>query len=302
MNNVSQVIDDLENKRRKIYNTIPKVLGSFFALMILMGIIVVSSVDQFDAGPAPIMFVMLVLMVVWFCYAASSLKKKANITSDFKKIYKNTFVVNVLKDNFDNVVYHPLEGYDKTSVKNMGLVTLGDRFSSEDLLQGSYKGVNFSQSDVVVEEEHESDDGTTVITLFKGRMFTFVFPKKDVVGVKVFSNNFMNKDKRINGNKYEKVAFEDVEFNKKFKVYAANEHDAFYVLTPNMMENIKKIFSVYGNVSLHIADGILYLGFNTYRDTFDADYRKPLSYPTEKTRIEGDVQVIKDIIDTLHIA
>ena len=39
----------------------------------------------------------------------------------------------------------------------------------------------------------------------------------------------------------EKVKMEDVDFNRMFKIYAENELDAFYILTPNMMEKIKKL-------------------------------------------------------------
>ena len=50
---------------------------------------------------------------------------------------------------------------------------MGDRYHSEDYISAEYKNIKFEQSDVHIEEEHESTDSeghttTTYVTIFKG--------------------------------------------------------------------------------------------------------------------------------------
>ena len=67
----------------------------------------------------------------------------------------------------------------------------------------------------------------------------FDFNKKFVANMYVVSKNFLSSS--ITKSTLSKVKLEDTEFNKLFNVYSGLEHDAFYILTPSLMEKIKKL-------------------------------------------------------------
>lgn len=290
---VSVVIEKLEAKRKQI-NSHRTSMVIFFVIGFVCSFFGFGRPDE----SALFSFIGFGLTFYSILFYSTKISKEQKT---FKELYKNTFVVGLLNEEFDNVYYNGSEGYSKDTVNSMGLVSMGNRFNSEDYLKGTYKGVNFSQSDVTIKDVRRSGKHTTTVTYFIGRMFEFEFPKQQVVGLKVFSDNFFHRSNYSNGFKLKKVKLEDVQFNKKFDVTAVTEHEAFYVLTPHMMENIRRICDRYGNVAMHITAGKLYLGFNTSRDAFDADFRHPLSYPEERAKIKKDIEVITNIIDVMQL-
>ena len=82
---------------------------------------------------------------------------------------------------------------------------------------------------------------------FKGLIVRFKLNKQAEAHIVILENHEENLFlKSFKHNYYKKVELEDVEFNKKFTVYAINEVDARYVLTPAMMDrllNLKQSFN-----------------------------------------------------------
>lgn len=127
-------------------------------------------------------------------------------------------------------------------------------------------------------------------------MFEFDFSSKVVANVKVFSKSYLSY-LNLAG---EEVEMEDVDFNKRFHVFSLNALEAFYILTPQMMEKLTAINRHYPNIAFRFAPGKLYVGIVT-NDSFDVGVTKKLSYPEEHARIKKDVQVIIDIIEMINL-
>lgn len=277
------IVQQLETMRKKI-NT----YGGFSMGSMILGMIAFSM-----PGIGPLFgFIGIVLGVVISV-------KSSGLRNEFNRIYKDTFVNAVLSEIFDNVDYKWEHGFDRDFVREFGLCQMGNRFSSEDYLRASYKGVNFEQADVKVWYKSSGKNSHTTI-YFKGRMFVFDLPLKKVVSLKVFSDNFMYRSKSTDGFKLRKVEMESSLFNKQFDVFALNEHDAFYVLTPHVMERIAEINNTFRNVSMHFHGGRLYVGINVNGDAFDSNMSTKIDYLAEKDKAQRDAQVIIDIIDTLN--
>ena len=98
----------------------------------------------------------------------------------------------------------------------------------------------------------------------------------------------------------EKVEMEDVNFNKRFVVRSTSPHDAFYVLTPQMMQRLTYLEQTYGRITMVIVNGKLYIGIDNRMDSFDPQYMKPIEYLREKERMLADVKVIEDLIQILN--
>ncbi len=239
---------------------------------------------------APVIFIILFLGIIYGNANSNKAKK------EFKELYKRTFVTQLLSQRFQNVNYMWESGFAEEAVRSFNLVSMGNRFKTEDYLSAYYNGIHFEQADVTV-QYHTSGKNSHTTTYFKGRMFVFDFPYKNVASVRCLSNTFMYKA----SSKNKKVALESSMFNRIFKTDAFYEHDAFYFLTPQMMERIEALNSRYGNIALHLMGNKLFVGINMKSDAFDHNYSEKVDYQNEINKMNADTQVIVDVIETLSM-
>lgn len=286
--NTLDIMRDLEQRRKKIQlmTVIPVILffGLFFGYFV------------YATSPlAPLVFFGAMIGIAVFGFKASKEKK------EFQRIYKDTFVVGAIKEILGNVNYEPFGGFTEYEVAKTGVIQMGNRFSSEDLIEGYYDGVRFKQSDVVVKRVVRSGKNTHTYIHFSGRLFEFDCPLDGNVSTLLFSKNYQYPGHGL-GLRYEKIKMENEAFNKRFKIKAAREIDAFYILTPHMMECIDNILVKAKSVGLHFANNKLYLGVNYGgKSAFDANMNKPLVYADEMAKVKNDTQVIVDIVKTLKL-
>lgn len=241
----------------------------------------------------PFVFIVMIALILACVFMYNNNRKR------FKQIYKETFVINSLANYFSQVVYDWKNGFSQQQVENFGLSRLGNRFSSEDYLRGVYNDIHFAQSDVTIQYHSGNGENSSTTTYFEGRMFSFDFPKNQVLSLQIHSKNFGYAQKNPGGFKLEKVHMESEYFNKNFVVKTANQHDAFYILTPALMERIQALKSKYKTLIMYFSGGRLCIGIEGCTDTFDPPMGKKLSYPDEQARVRRDVQDIIDVIDTM---
>ncbi len=252
-----------------------------------------------------ILAVCLYVVLIYFCVIRS--KKK------YSNYYKEYFVLKALKQNFTDVIYKPEAGVSKKAITDTGVIHMGDKFTSNDYISGKYKGVKFRQSDVEMEKERHiyipgKDDIsklTYYVTLFKGRWMIFDFNKNFKANVCVYENGFLNK--KINSIfspvKYKKVDLESREFNKDFNVYAVNEEEAFYIITPHFMEKISKLNDVCsGKLILCFINNQLHVGLYNGDDSFEApSYFRIFSKKSAIKSINKDIKLITMFVDELGL-
>ena len=188
----------------------------------------------------------------------------------YRAAFKQAYVRRALQSVFTDLYYDPERGISYDTIAATRMMNMGDRFRSEDYISGRYKEIPFEQSDVHIEEERQSTDSeghttTEYVTIFRGRWMIFDFNKTFKANVQIAQKGFPNaKRKRFFGKKeelFKPVEMESEVFNKQFRVFAQNEHDAFYIITPAFMERVqslaahnkgKLLFCFVGN-RLHIA-------------------------------------------------
>lgn len=224
----------------------------------------------------------------------------------FNKEYKNIYVLNFLKQNFENIIYKPEEGISKKEIKKYNTLNLGDKFTSNDYICGTYKNVKFEQSDIHIQEKYEEEDkdGNKIITwetIFEGRYMIFDFNKNFKSNVQVISNDFIKRSlPRIKNNK--KVKLEDIEFNKMFKIYSEIEHDAFYILTPHFMEKIKKLYKeLDAPIKLTFMKNKLHVAVNNGEDSFEYNVLNPINEEEIEQDIIKDIKLITDFVNELNL-
>ena len=288
---IYQTMGEMESLRKSIYSRYIMV-GVIPAVMIIFFMFISGNIRSRGAAPV---FAILLMVGMLLPMAGLGAKRKR-----LKALYKETFVYQLLQQRFQDVFYNWETGWNQDYVKNTGLVRLGNRFSSEDYLAAVWRGVRFEQSDVSVKYHTSSGKSSHTTIYFEGRMFSFDYVRKQTTPVQIHTRNFRYSGDPMYGMKLQKVEMEDVEFNKRFEVKALSPHDAFYVITPQFMQRLKRLEDMYKSVTIVIKDGKLYVGLNNRMDAFDANIMKPIEYVNEKQRVENDIQVIEILIELLN--
>ena len=254
--------------------------------------------------PALFMSAIFVFAITAIIVAIATRKEAA----EYKKTYKAYFVEQNLAKTFTNLQYQHEAGLNKQVLAATQMINTGDRYSSNDLTMGKYKNVNFTQADVHIEEEYTDSDGDThYTTIFRGRFMIFEFPKKFNFKLEVVSKFFgVGKVPGRNpqtGRKFEKFEVESIDFNKKFKIYAEDGFEAFYLLDPSFILKIEKVSAEYDKKMIFcFVDNKLYIGLNEGKDSFEPPRpSKPINEQLEIEKVSHDIKIITDFVDELSL-
>lgn len=288
---IHATIQEMEKLRKSVVSrtvigaTVPFI---FFAVIIFA--------PRWLPSQGMIFLLALLASVASLLIIGSSTNKKKQL----KSLYKEVFVIDMLKDQFSDVFYDWQQGLDSLFVKSTGLVRLGNRYHSEDFIAATYRGVRFQQADVTVKYHTSSGKNSHTTIYFQGRVFTFDYSRKQSMAVQIFSKDFRYFGNPENGLKLSKVEMEDVNFNKQFTVQAMNPHDAFYILTPQFMQRLLVLKQRYSSITMVISQGKLHIGLNHQADSFDMNVWNKIDYPKEKERMEKDAWVIRELVEMLN--
>lgn len=225
-------------------------------------------------------------------YSQYNLRKIKNLSNNFKKKY----VTEELKKVFPESSYAYDEGFSEDEVIESGLLKNQDRYKSEDMIKGQYEGVSFSCCDVEQKEVRRSGKHTRVVTIFQGRFYAFDFPKRfkhDLLLLQPYNFRPFSHLK--------KVKTESIEFNSELKIYAENEHEAFYILTPDFMEKLIYFDQKYmDKISFSFKEKRLYIAIDTRKDYFDIKAFKTLD-KSIFNEYQDELSDIKDLIKILKL-
>ena len=292
--------EDLEKYKIQAKRTI--IIGVIIGWVLTLALVVAVIITKFlPLLIFEIFIVVTVSLVIFILYSIPY--------SKYKVIYKDYYVKKALESVFTDLEYKPDEGISETVIRETEMMNMGDNFESNDFFSGKYKNINVEQADVEIteERERENSDGDTetyTVTLFRGKWMIFDFNKPFKANMQVKSKWFDN-SKIINWGKdikFKRVKLEDEEFNKYFSVYAQDEEEAFYILTPHFMDKIKKVLNnVSGELLLCFINNKLHIGLDSNDDSFEPSL---LSNSTEEqinNNILADIKVITNFIDQLNL-
>ena len=287
-------VEEIEILRRKAKNTI--LIGTFFTIITAIALFVMLN--------SPLYSIILIILGTIITQIISIKPRKK-----FVLAFKETFVLKSLKTIFTDLIYEPEKGLDESIIRDTKMMYMGDRYSSNDYISGKYKNINVIQADVHIEEEHTSTDSdgnttTTWITIFKGRWMIFDFNKYFKANIQISQKGFGNSKLSNWGSKikYKKIMLEDQEFNNSFKTYAQDEHEAFYILTPSLMEKIKKLTNnISGKLLFCFIDNKLHIGLQNNKDSFEHGIFTRIDEEKVTNEISQDIKLITNFIDELSL-
>lgn len=224
----------------------------------------------------------------------------------YKKQYKAYFIQRTLQELFTDVKYDHNTGIPESVLKDTKLINTGDRIESNDFVSGKYKDVEFLQADVKIEEEHEGSENSYYVSIFKGRYMIFKFPKPFNFRLQIVQKWFGAKKRTWrgpSGQKIQRISTESVSFDKKFKVYAEDGLEAYYILDPALIERIEKLSANHkGKLMLGFVDNCLHVAIDNQKDAFEpSNPLKELDEKAEFEKVKNDTKTITDFVDFLQL-
>ena len=289
--NTKKQLKSIVKEKNKCQN-----MSIIFFILCLIIVIILSCLYSFYL----LMFLPLALVITYFINDAwfifNIFKSNKSLQEDKIK-YKKNIVPSVLEELFENVEYIPDKGIDEKTLIDTEMINTGDSYDSEDYVKGKYKNINFEFSDVFMYEDIKDKNGNKKReTIFAGQWIIFDFKKKFKSKLLVSTNNFPVFNKLSN------VQFEDTDFSNNFIVQAKNEKDAFRILKPDFIENLKKLKRNLGNYfTLYFVENKLHIALYNYIDFFEPNLYSDIDVKEEKEKIKKDLKTITDFIDVLEL-
>ena len=286
---IAESLDRLEKLRKSLRNSIV-----FFIVIISLSFLL------FFIEP-DILFLIGSSYVFIGIIFGSTINKKKRV---YKKLYNEVIVRTVFERYFDIREFNSDYGIPYSAIKNTRMMKMGNTYSSNDFLCGEYKNIAFSQSDVTIGEEHYTGRQKTSITYFKGRWMIFDFNKNFDCDLLVHDKSFNYADHRksLFSKEFEKIRFENIEFNKTFESYTNNEQEAFYIITPHIMDSMTELHNkTNGALIFCFCRNQLHIGVNNHRDAFEPPIFRTIDVESAISDISYDVSIITRFVDELNL-
>jgi hypothetical protein len=286
-----------------------KIRNMYIAEIVMVILFVVTLyVNQKIANDASIKLITAIGILISSLSISLIAFKIISLKDDYRENFKNEFVLKALQDTFTNLYYNPDNGIPYSVIAGTQMIYMGNRYYSEDYIGARYKDIKFEQSDVHIVEEHQTTNSkgnttTTRIDIFKGRWMIFDFNKEFKANVQILQKGFVNLTvKRFfvnNKEKFKKVSMESESFNKKFNVFAQDEHDAFYIITPFIMERIEKLEKQNkGKLLFCFIGNKLHIGISDGKDSFEPEN---VFKRIDEEKILKEIKGITQFVDELNL-
>ena len=219
-----------------------------------------------------------------------------------KEQLSRSVVPQVLSEIFDDVEYDAYRHISPEVIHASGAFPFAyDKVSGGDYIKASYRGVGLELCDLMLEEEvrttsTDSDGNSTSDTsnriVFVGQWLILDFHKELSADLGVYEG--LRK-------RYDQIETENAEFNKRYGISCDSVHDAFYILTPNMMEHIMAMDRrAGGKVYLRfLREGKIHVAVNSRRDHFEVGSLNDADLPSLRMKFRGEVRYVTELIDAL---
>ena len=248
-------------KRSSVIMTVIGILGIFIGVLLLL---------FFEMA---VVFV-LSLIVGIILIAVSTIQKQS-----FLKNIKGSVIETIIKSELgDTASYNVNSGINLSDVIRLGVYQDPDRYHLEDHISCSYNGVPYEMCDMVLEERHVTRDSNgnrrvTYEKYFSGRVIKIDFKKVMAFKMKVIEGH----PRGLNTHGYHKIDTELIEFNKKYDTYVNDKEQAYYYLTPLMLQKLLELEKLFKGTIQYVMNGdCFYVLINNNTDSLEFSISRPI--------------------------
>ena len=271
-------------------------MGIGIGIAVLSMLLIFSSFQTFHVGT----------WLFWFFIACIPLLYGVIQYEKGKKVIVNisqSLVPSALNAILDDLYYDPNARLSNAIVEtDMGFPSSFIEIRGNDYISGVYRGMRVEMSDIQLIEEKQirTNNGTKTVrvTIFQGPWIVCDFGKELACDLLLSERVVLGWLAAIGGIKTENEAF-----NKRFYIRCASEHDAFYLLTPQMMERILEMDDrTKGDSYLRFqTNGKVMLALNCRKNFFEADFSVG-NVAELRRKYEGEIRHLMNLLDTLRLA
>ena len=216
-----------------------------------------------------------------------------------KKLLSDKVVGVVLKEVLgDAVEYNP---WGKINPGSMVFPFSYNCVDGSDHIKAVYNGLNIELGDVELIDKTEDTDeeghtNTRQDTVFKGQWLTCDFGKE--LAGQVYVSERSKKDRR---SMKSNVTMDNEQFSKRFCVRADDPQEAYYILTPHMMEYILTMADKSGGTVYlsFLREGKMHVAVQTGRDFFEFGNNNA-NVEELRQKFLDELRWFTDVIDTLR--
>lgn len=240
------------------------------------------------------------ITIFMFAMAMIMLFISSKIKSKVMKHYKNDYIKPLLDKYFDDTIFVVEEGLSEDEVKKSALFPMGNRYHSNDLVKGNYKGIPFRMSDVVIKQVTSNGKTTTTTEYFRGKWIIAKFEKSIEGYVKVRERDFFGGDGTSIFSNTKKIETESIEFNKLFSIRTVNEVEAFYILTPHFMQRLISIENqIEGDIGFAFFNNEIHIALYTQSDQFEIGFMDQINEDLIRSH-EEQIKIITSLFESLY--
>lgn len=292
---------DLENLRERIVKNMLIILSASFIFALTTVYIISIRTHNFQIG-----FFLFAFVGVGSFLLLSIITGYNKKLKEYKTNYKKLFVEAPFQSTFSRVFCDFDQGIDKDIIDRTDLITLGNRYYTNDYIRGSYKDVGFERADIKIQHHTSNGKHSRTVTYFNGRWLILEFNKNFHFDLQIVGKGFNYSQKNNSfftseNNRRRKIQLEDIRFNEFFNVYAQDDHEAFYILTPQFMDTLKGMYdSMDGDFMLGFVDNKLHVAIHTQKDAMEPSIFKSVKEPN-LGEVQREINTIINIIDGLNL-
>ena len=238
----------------------------------------------------------------------SILITNTRLGNKYRELYKTTMIDRVAKEYFSEYEYKPETGFAKDYLRSLGIMSFGSDYRSEDTLKGVYNGVPFTRADVYIADTTTDSEGNSSTTVyFRGQWLEIVPNKAFNTDLQIIQSgfSFTNRKKGIFTKKAERrhvLETEDVEFNKRFQCLCQNDAEAFYLLTPSLMQAIMRLSEILPyKMMIAFVNNTLHVLVDTHRDSMEPSSPKNGNFDLQIADLRPDMEIIVNVITGLLV-
>jgi hypothetical protein len=235
-----------------------------FVLRGLIGAVLPESVSEW-IGPVAFVGIFVGVIIAGKNYLLPGMTAYANYNAKFKQ----DIVAEIFKVVCPTATYSPNQGIASSVFDEAGIFSTSGSYASDDRVRGKIGQTPFvaAESKRTITTGSGKDEKT--YTVFHGLFFHFDFNKK-LNGVTIVQPESPTAYQIGSRKGLNLVTFEDPDFEREFKVYASNDIEARYVLTPAMMARLMKVRAEAGKpIFMAFREHGAYLGIHFDRALFE---------------------------------
>ena len=275
-----------------------RITGALAILSFIIGIFAMFySVMHFHGS-----FIGMWLFVVAFIFMILFVRRVGH----FRSMYKSIVVAKAAENLFDRYEYFPKNGFSYEEIRASGIMAMGNRYKSEDTIEGIYKNVPFRRADMYIAQHTSNGKSSHTTVYLRGTWMTFSYNKTCQSDLQILSKDFSFSNTHTSrlftraADRRHTFVTEDMAFNEAFTCTCQDESEAFYLLTPRIMQMLLLLRTEIGKpFMLGFVDNRLHFVISSHEDHMEPSVFGKCDLNVEVEKVRRELMVIRNVIDSL---